>query len=170
MSPTLQQSQWGSSSSPPSPGCSTATVRPFPSHPVLSQITQTPSFAARYAGPIKTTTRWTIGAEVELPASSTFKSKSLPDETTSAANGRSAHVFSSFPTLTSNGFETQGGSTSGEGSSDAELEGTLSLGLHARSRGRQEDSAEAGARAREISAGGRPRPGSGGGSPGATTP
>ncbi|KAK4704983.1 hypothetical protein P7C70_g1220, partial [Phenoliferia sp. Uapishka_3] len=76
----------------------------------------------RYAGPIKTTTRWTIGAEVELPASTTFKTASLPDETTSAAHGRSAHVYDSFPTLMTNqgGYESHGNYTSGDWSSGAE--------------------------------------------------
>lgn len=82
---------------------------------------------AQYAGPIRTTTRWTIGAEVELPRTSArTKTATAPlangargaggangdgggggegaaatpfDETTSADHGRSAHVFSSFPTL-----------------------------------------------------------------------
>ncbi|KAL8292658.1 hypothetical protein RQP46_001270 [Phenoliferia psychrophenolica] len=110
---------------------------------------------ARYAGPIKTTTRWTIGAEVELPASSTFKTKSLPDETTSAANGRSAHVFSSFPTLTTNAFSTQGDYTSGEWSSGAEESPTSHIGTaEARQRGRWVETPEDGARGREMSASG----------------
>ncbi|GAA5900155.1 hypothetical protein JCM6882_002628 [Rhodosporidiobolus microsporus] len=56
-----------------------------------------------YAGPIKTTTRWTIGAEVDLPSSSSNgetqrnKKKSTAaggaHVTTSAAHGRSAHVW-----------------------------------------------------------------------------
>ncbi|GAA5865779.1 hypothetical protein JCM1840_003257 [Sporobolomyces johnsonii] len=52
-----------------------------------------------YSGPIKTTTRWTIGAEVDLPSSSSHgatKKKSAVAQahiTTSAQHGRSAHVF-----------------------------------------------------------------------------
>ncbi|GAA5824675.1 hypothetical protein JCM11251_005297 [Rhodosporidiobolus azoricus] len=56
-----------------------------------------------YAGPIKTTTRWTIGAEVDLPSSSSRaetqrnKKKTTAANgghiTTSAAHGRSAHVW-----------------------------------------------------------------------------
>lgn len=64
------------------------------------------AFLARYAGPIKTTTKWTIGAEIELPTSSTFKSTTNPispfgPTTTSAELGQSAHIFSNFPTLMS---------------------------------------------------------------------
>mgnify|MGYP001579894034 CR=1 FL=1 len=73
-----------------------------PSSPLLFQCLTNPLYTARYAGPIKTTTRWTAGAEIELPPSSTFKSVTVADETTSAAHGRSAHVFSTFPTLMSN--------------------------------------------------------------------
>ncbi|GAA6008097.1 hypothetical protein JCM11491_001882 [Sporobolomyces phaffii] len=53
-----------------------------------------------YAGPIKTTTRWTIGAEVDLPSSTSnpggTRKKSTAhhnDATSSAEYGRSAHVF-----------------------------------------------------------------------------
>ncbi|GAA5930763.1 hypothetical protein JCM1841_006410 [Sporobolomyces salmonicolor] len=52
-----------------------------------------------YSGPIKTTTRWTIGAEIDLPSSSSHggtKKKSAAAQahiTTSAEHGRSAHVF-----------------------------------------------------------------------------
>ncbi|GAA5899863.1 uncharacterized protein JCM6883_006013 [Sporobolomyces salmoneus] len=54
---------------------------------------------SHYAGPIKTTTRWTIGAEVDLPSSTsnpgaTRKKSSAHNHATSSAEyGRSAHVF-----------------------------------------------------------------------------
>ncbi|SCV69196.1 BQ2448_2216 [Microbotryum intermedium] len=66
---------------------------------------------AHYAGPIKTTTKWTIGAEIELPRSATtYKTPTpaggagmnspiqavAPGLTESEVLGRSAHVFSSF--------------------------------------------------------------------------
>lgn len=52
-----------------------------------------------YAGPIKSTTKWTIGAEVDLPSSTSNgvgtrkKSNARAHVTTSAQHGRSAHVF-----------------------------------------------------------------------------
>lgn len=58
--------------------------------------------AGRYAGPIKTMTRWTIGAEVDLPPTSSSggggggvkKSTAVnPHASTTAHLGRSAHVW-----------------------------------------------------------------------------
>ncbi|SCZ97268.1 BZ3500_MvSof-1268-A1-R1_Chr4-2g07099 [Microbotryum saponariae] len=64
---------------------------------------------AHYAGPIKTTTKWTIGAEIELPRSATMQKTPTPAGgtnspvqalgprlTESEFLGRTAHVFSSF--------------------------------------------------------------------------
>ncbi|BGP19556.1 hypothetical protein JCM10213_000156 [Rhodosporidiobolus nylandii] len=58
---------------------------------------------SHYAGPIKTTTRWTIGAEVDLPSTSSAggtqpaaakkKKTTGAHVTTSFAHGRSAHVW-----------------------------------------------------------------------------
>ncbi|KAM0791010.1 hypothetical protein ACM66B_004309 [Microbotryomycetes sp. NB124-2] len=111
---------------------------------------------SRYAGPIKTTTRWTIGAEVELPRSGNRAKSTTPNsplggnnviggggagaghptpagQTTSAAHGRSAHVFSSFPTLLTNetgtgrtdeSYTTSGGTFSGYSSSGYDDEET----------------------------------------------
>lgn len=87
---------------------------------------------ARYAGPIKTTTRWTIGAEVDLPRTgSASRSKATNKKatatpappapaptTSSAAHGRSAHVFSSFPTLMTHDGPPHSGDE-GEGESGA---------------------------------------------------
>jgi hypothetical protein len=157
--------------------------------------------SARYAGPIKTTTRWTIGAEVDLPRtdrgsrSRATKGKSgtpspaapggtpLPpvnETTTSAAHGRSAHVFSSFPTLlthdgpphSSDEFESgwtdgtgsdgrrsweESGVTSGTGTGTG-TEWTQSTGADSRwssqqSRSRGRDLVEEGVRGRERSVG-----------------
>ncbi|GAA5985994.1 hypothetical protein JCM11641_004894 [Rhodosporidiobolus odoratus] len=77
---------------------------------------------SHYAGPIKTTTRWTIGAEVDLPSSSSHggtqhqqqqKKKSTAvgaHITTSAAHGRSAHVWA---TSDAGGGGGRGGETEG---------------------------------------------------------
>ncbi|KAM0752190.1 hypothetical protein T439DRAFT_287531 [Meredithblackwellia eburnea MCA 4105] len=139
---------------------------------------------SHYAGPIKTTTRWTIGAEVELPASTTFKTTTLPDETTSAAHGRSAHVFSgSVPTLMTNGpppssshgeyTTTTGEWSSGFEDSQFSPESTTASADVARHRSRWAGSPEDGARGRERSVNGRfdsSLGSAGGGSPTATTP
>ncbi|BGP10988.1 hypothetical protein JCM10049v2_006882 [Rhodotorula toruloides] len=61
---------------------------------------------SHYAGPIKTTTRWTIGAEVDLPSTSSQggpggtkkKSTAHAHVTTSAHHGRTAHVWATSGT------------------------------------------------------------------------
>jgi hypothetical protein len=72
-----------------------AFLPPVSHRPLLTPV----SLSGHYAGPIRTTTRWTIGAEVDLPSSSSQgdaprkKTTVAVGVTTSAAHGRSAHVF-----------------------------------------------------------------------------
>ncbi|GAA6044220.1 hypothetical protein JCM8097_002269 [Rhodosporidiobolus ruineniae] len=82
---------------------------------LLASVTWVIYGNSHYAGPIKTTTRWTIGAEVDLPSTSTHggataappadgarakrgKSTAAAPVTTSFAHGRSAHVWAQSTT------------------------------------------------------------------------
>lgn len=114
-----------------------------------------PKLAARYAGPIKTTTRWTVGAEIELPTSSTFKSVTVASDTTSAAHGQRAQVYSTFPTLTSNAPPESTEWDSGSGREESRVSTASTIELEERERRRWVGTEEEGVRGRARSANGR---------------
>ncbi|GAA5986317.1 hypothetical protein JCM5350_002979 [Sporobolomyces pararoseus] len=102
-----------------------------------------------YAGPIKTTTRWTIGAEVDLPSSTsnpggTRKKSSAHNHATSSGEyGRSAHVFAV------SGEESEDAAETGEWTQDTRdvetgVTGTGSEWSEYTDEGEEDDSDEAG--------------------------
>jgi len=124
-----------------------------------------------YSGPIRTTTKYTLGAEIELPHSGSQKSGSAPHavqtrpvgsssgQTTSAGLGRSAHQYSNFPSLNTNqGPPSESGwyGTEGTGTWESGFESEDGIGSHpGRSRGRVEQDEQDGVRGREHSRSGR---------------
>ncbi len=120
-----------------------------------------------YSGPIRTTTKYTLGAEIELPHSGSQKTSSgqhpvqtrpvgSSGATTSAGLGRSAHQYSNFPSLNTNqGPPSESGWYGTEGTGTWQSEWTSEEGSHqGRSRAREEDEDE-GVRGREHSRSGR---------------
>lgn len=85
---------------------------------------------ARYAGPIKSTTRFTLGFEASLPTSTTSPASkkqmklgatpSILQQTTSAGLGRSVHVFSSFAERSRDGRGVEGTMETSRATSEGE--------------------------------------------------